>query len=999
MEWETFGFPDAESVDGMVMKGRVTNRLGTLEGNPAFQLFTDEAAAGQGTKVRGLSGGPVLVGSGSRQAVVGLLRFSLMEEHFQTVAGTLYACPIASVVEKAGKLLPLPDPCVGLPGLPRQPLPAEPFRHLAWFTAKEAEVFFGRNREIRQMYDRLMDEGGPPVVLLYGQAGVGKSSFLDAGLLPRLQWKHQIYYVRRDQGKSLLETLHESLNDLGGQTAQSSESLAALWIAAEKRCGKPLIVFLDQIEEVYTHPNPECPSELDELAEEIGPVFATRTAPGGRLVLSFRKEWFPEVQKQMEVNGISYGKVFLEGLDRAAVIEAILGLTQTERLRQFYGLKVEPELANTIANDLLADRHSPIAPTLQILLTKLWRKAVAESRSTPEMTWEQYLTLKKEGLLLGDFLDQQLESLRSTAYEWVESGLALDVLAFHTTRSRTAEERNLQELLTTYRHRARELPKSLQEMQSLYLLADTSRDNEHRATRLCHDTIAPLIRDRLEASEHPGQRARRILESRVPDWTEGSESGLLDEELLKAVEAGVPGMRALTPQEEAFIRASRNLQQKRQRHRTILLALGAAAVVLIAVTAIVAGVQAARATREKNIAWGNLQLAKRAVDESLSSAGRQQARDAPDAPQLEQFRKDLLLKADDFYSNFLTKRSENDPAFQAESALVHSKLGDIDRLLGKREEAVEQYRAAVAGFGELSRRDRANAGYRQALAYAHNWLGETLRGWAEEAKNASSQRDQAAEEYNEALSLQQQLHDESPNNVEYQQELARTYDNRGILRSDENDTKGAEEDFREAIRLLEPLRDAKPSESEIPPAHDLVLAYNNLSALLSGENNTPEAQGFAEHAIDTQEQLVNEYPENLGYREELEVFRNNLSFLALQAGDMEKARQENDAALDSIERLVTPAPYLEKQRAEAHMLYLYLDPSGHPEFHVLYAALGDQYANLAQTYLSSGDRFAAGLAVKSLGRILPDLVEPERTRLSKSYGSLQRELASEEAQK
>jgi tetratricopeptide (TPR) repeat protein len=320
-------------------------------------------------------------------------------------------------------------------------------------------------------------------------------------------------------------------------------------------------------------------------------------------------------------------------------------------------------------------------------------------------------------------------------------------------------------------------------------------------------------------------------------------------------------------------------------------------------------------------------------------------------------------------------------------------------LLGKPEEAVEQYGAAVAGFEALSRQNRANAGYRQALAYAHNWLGETLMVWAEEANNAPDRRTQAADEYNRALSLQQQLHDESPRNMEYQQELARTYDNRGILRSDENDTRGAETDFREAIRLLEPLGGARPSESESPPAHDLVLAYNNLSALLSRENNLSEAQDFTERAVGLQRQLANDDPENWGYREELEVFRNNLSFLALQAGDMQKARQANDAALDTIERLATPAPFLERQRAKAHMLYLYLNPSGHPEFHVLYAALGDQYANLAQTYLSSGNRAAARLAVKSLGRILPDLVEPDRTRLSKSYGSLQQELISEEAQK
>jgi len=999
VEWETYGFPEAESVDGMVMRGRIANRLGTLEGNRAIQLFTEEAAAGQGARVRGLSGGPVLVRSGSRHAVVGLLRFSLMEEHFQTVAGTLYACPISPVLEKLGKLLPLPDPCFGLPGLAHQALPAEPFRHLARFTAKEAEIFFGRNREIRQMYDCLTEEGAATVVLLYGQAGVGKSSFLDAGLLPRLQWEHQTCYLRRDPRSTLLNTLGDNLNLIGSERGESPGSLSEVWIEAEKRGGKPLIVFFDQLEEVYTHPLAEHPNELEQFAEEIGRVFERASPPRGRLVVSFRKEWFPEIQKQIEANHLMYGKVFLEGLDRAAIIEAITGLTQTERLRRFYGLNIEPELANTIASDLLADRHSPIAPTLQILLTKLWRQAVSESRSAPSMTWDGYLALKKKGLLLADFLDQQLETLRLTKGEWVESGLALDVLAFHTTPSRTAQERSAQELQTTYRHRAGDIPAGVQEMQNLFLLSDTSRDNEQRSTRLCHDTIAPIVRDRLEASENPGQRARRILESRIADWNEGSESGLLDESLLEAVEAGAPGMRALTEKEDRFVEASRKQQRKRERHRRALYTLSAAAVLMIIASAVMARLQATNAVRERNIAAANLELAKRAVDESLSSAGRQQARDAPDAPQLEQFRQELLLKAQDFYSDFLAKQSKNDAEFRAESALVHSKLGDIDRSLGQRESAVEQYRAAVTGLEELLRENPGNADHRRALGYAHNWLGETLMVWAEDTRNVPGLRTQAGAEYDEALRLQQQLHTEAPRNAQYQQELARTYDNRGILRSDENDAKEAESDFREAIRLLDPLANVKPAENENPPLHDSILAYNNLSALLSRENELQQAQELAQRAIQNQEQLMKVYPDNWGYREELELFRNNLSFLLLQTGDVRRARQENDAALDSIEQLATPPPFLERQRAEAHMLYLYLDPSDHPEFHVLYQGMADEYAGLAQTYLSDGNRGTAVLAIKSLGHVLPGLVEPDRTRLLKTYESLRRTLASEESGK
>ena len=241
VSWETYGFPDANPRDGMVQRGSVENHLGDLEGVPAFQLFSHQAAAGNGAPVKGLSGGPVLVDG----ALIGLLRFALMKDG-QAVAGTLYACPVAAPLARTGDLFPVPDPCHGLPGLKRRPLPAKPFRYLDRFTAADAEIFFGRNREIRELYERLTDPASSPVVLLYGQSGVGKSSFLDAGLLPRLEWYHEVRYVRRDAQGGLGAALRAALQP----AATEGTSLAEAWRLTESKAKRPLIVSLDQVEEV-----------------------------------------------------------------------------------------------------------------------------------------------------------------------------------------------------------------------------------------------------------------------------------------------------------------------------------------------------------------------------------------------------------------------------------------------------------------------------------------------------------------------------------------------------------------------------------------------------------------------------------------------------------------------------------------------------------------------------------------------------------------------------
>ncbi len=102
-DWRTFGFPDANP-EGMVTAGRVRDLNARYGGIHTIQLYSEEAAAGQGAPVQGYSGAPVLV----QGAVVGLLRAALMDDLAQTVAGTLYACPISLIAPGSGGRLPAP---------------------------------------------------------------------------------------------------------------------------------------------------------------------------------------------------------------------------------------------------------------------------------------------------------------------------------------------------------------------------------------------------------------------------------------------------------------------------------------------------------------------------------------------------------------------------------------------------------------------------------------------------------------------------------------------------------------------------------------------------------------------------------------------------------------------------------------------------------------------------------------------------------------------------
>ena len=479
------------------------------------------------------------------------------------------------------------DALFGLPALPALDLPDGPYRNLSWYRREDAELFFGRAHAVRDLYTRVTAADAPPLILFYGQSGVGKSSLLAAGLLPRLEQSHTVLYLRRDQTLGLLGTLSAAPSPL----AAAAPGLD--WLPVEQQTGRPLLVVLDQVEELYTRPNAALPDEMERFLAVLHDTFGDPAQrPQGKLVLGFRKEWLAEIEKQVAEVKLPRTKVFLERLDRRGIIEVVTGPAQVERLQQQYGLTVEDGLAELIADDLLEDRASAIAPTLQTLLTRMWSQAKQRDDTRPRFDQNLYLDLKREGILLGDFLDRQLAALARWRNEVVRSGLALDLLTYHTTPVGTAEERSAEEYTSVYHHLAQILPSLVQQCKDLYLLVDPARNQpaQTAASRLAHDALAPLVRSRYEESDAPGQRARRILESRVVDWQSEENPGPditpLDRQDLKVVEAGKTGMRAWTETELRLIEASRVEQARRERLQRVLWVTAMVAVALITVSSI-----------------------------------------------------------------------------------------------------------------------------------------------------------------------------------------------------------------------------------------------------------------------------------------------------------------------------------------------------------------------------------------------------------------------------
>ncbi len=477
-------------------------------------------------------------------------------------------------------------PLFGLPSPTPRPLPDKPFRYLRWYRPEDAEIFFGRSAEIRRLYDKITDVRAPAIVHLYGQSGVGKSSLLAAGLLPRLSNRQEVKYLRRETGMGLLGTLRQALG-IGPEG-----SLRESWLQAEEQSGRPVSIILDQAEEAYTRGAQPMDTdeerrngqtshhrELDRLVAALTKVFGARRRPQGKLILSYRKEYLAEIESRFKKGRVAHSKIFLDALGSAGIRDAVMGLTTTKHLRDKYLLQVDEDLPDLIASDLLRDEDSAVAPVLQILLSKLWEHSGVAPDGSRMFTKDTYRTLAQKGLLLDDFLDQKLEELKVLEPELVESGLVQDILTFHTTSKATAHKRSLVEVTERYRHRADVIPSLLDRLKQLYLLVDVSDSSSHNSLlSLAHDTLAPLIREKNQMSEHQGQIAARIINDRLKTWQKSDGKLILPGMDLEQVELGLAGMRALTEPESEMIEASRT---KRKYRRLIRAAVGAGALVAI----------------------------------------------------------------------------------------------------------------------------------------------------------------------------------------------------------------------------------------------------------------------------------------------------------------------------------------------------------------------------------------------------------------------------------
>jgi hypothetical protein len=247
-----------------------------------------------------------------------------------------------------------------------------PYRGLAAFGEDDAKYFFGRSNEIRTALAQLETW---PLLAVIGPSGVGKSSFVHAGLVPAVRaaggtWQVRVLRPGRVPLHRLASVLEETLatgeqhsDDVMEKLVEAPGLFGTMLRSAAARRNHRVLVVVDQLEELFTL----CDSDRVRKAF-LAALLAAADDPSSpvRVVLSMRADFLDRLAGHKQfLAELSRGLFFLTAPDQDNLRETLV------RPAELAGYTFETD--EIIEDMMQAGATSRGAlPLLSFAATRLW---------------------------------------------------------------------------------------------------------------------------------------------------------------------------------------------------------------------------------------------------------------------------------------------------------------------------------------------------------------------------------------------------------------------------------------------------------------------------------------------------------------------------------------------------------------------------------------------------------------------------------------------------
>lgn len=275
-----------------------------------------------------------------------------------------------------------------LPPAPKLDSNANPWRGLKPYESVHSDLFFGRRAASDRLLERILSE---QFIVVTGPSGIGKSSLVRAGVLPRLPSRIRSIVMRPGlPGPTPFASLAAALREAGFSANVPDEhalvatpAALANWIEADGNDQEILLV-VDQTEELITL------GQNEEIAEKFTRLIAHALDAGGRrfrAIFTVRSEFEPQLTQS--------------SLSRrwASARYLVPQMTQDELRRVIEGpaaVKVmhfeSADLVDTLVNEVV--QMPGALPLLSFALSEIYSHYLRRRREDRVLTQEDYNALQ-----------------------------------------------------------------------------------------------------------------------------------------------------------------------------------------------------------------------------------------------------------------------------------------------------------------------------------------------------------------------------------------------------------------------------------------------------------------------------------------------------------------------------------------------------------------------------------------------------------------------------
>jgi hypothetical protein len=429
--------------------------------------------------------------------------------------------------------------------------PDHPWLGLPPFAEENHRYFFGRTAEVREVFLRVREN---PLTVLYGQSGLGKTSLLRAGLIPKLRVERfrpvRVLLDFTERSATLVGQVRTALAAAcaghGGNAAALLDGwspLASLWevcahetIRPRDLAEQPPVLIIDQFEEVFTLTEQQVAAagqrnaevvelfaQIGDLVENRAPVALQKTflddprraltydfSPSTvRVVLSLREDYLAHLEQwRSTIPSLMRNRMPLRLLTGPQALEAVVRPGRMEG-RNLVSDQVGEQIVRFVAKrseDAPLEEVEAVPPLVSLVCEQLNE---ARLKQSPELTEVSAELVASQGAdILQRFYDESFadfpDSEREAVREYLEDRM---VTRAGGHRNPVAREDAVNELT----ERGVAAPTAvLDTLIGRRLLTAEWRGGIQRL-EITHDVLVPLaVRGRKERQERREiQRAKR----------------------------------------------------------------------------------------------------------------------------------------------------------------------------------------------------------------------------------------------------------------------------------------------------------------------------------------------------------------------------------------------------------------------------------------------------------------------------------------------------------